>query len=88
MTTRNVDARNTSKEMARRAQAGNDNTRCPLCCNPIHAPWYVKDAHGRVVQGCVDASHAPAALAVGAYTEWYHRPVAREIRRQLARFGA
>lgn len=74
-TLKTVDA----KINALRAKHGNDGTMCPVCCRHAVSP-YRQIVGGRIVEGCVDASHGPHVWA-GNGLAWHMRPQAVELRR-------
>lgn len=57
---------------------------CPTCGRPAHAAYFRTDAHGRALEGCVDAHHA-GRTAPGEATRWFRRPGADQLRAQELR---
>ncbi len=55
---------------------------CPVCTRDVRMPYYRKDARGKVIVGCVDASHGEHLLD-SEYRRWWMRKEAKAIRRDL-----
>lgn len=60
-----------------------DQETCPICTRSVYSPYRVYDEYGKVIQGCVDASHAEH-LVMGESSRWHHRKEAKQIRKGLA----
>lgn len=63
-----------------RRDAGNPMEKCPICG---HGVWdvYRRVVGGKIVEGCVDAFHLPAAQTPSNYTSWFNRKCAQQLRR-------
>jgi hypothetical protein len=64
-----------------RARAGNPGTHCPKCSQSVGHPHRRKDAHGRIVEGCIDACHKPHIS--GESLKWHMRPSAVAHRKDV-----
>lgn len=58
------------------------DTTCNTCTRPIYSPFHRVDEHGKTLYGCVDACHEPHVMPCTAYSSWYWRKEAKEIRRR------
>lgn len=54
--------------------------RCFTCTRPVSSPYRRHDASGRIVEGCIDASHDGNIF--GESLRWHMRPIAKEIRKK------
>lgn len=54
---------------------------CPICVNSIYRPYRVKDARGKVIQGCVHPCHDDHL--VGESRSWSLRKEAKAIRKEI-----
>lgn len=63
-----------------RTEAGWDGKTCTTCCRNVTSPYRVYDERGKVIQGCVDASHEGHTIAESS--RWHHRPEALALRRE------
>lgn len=70
-----------SRTMAIRAKAGNDGSKCCLCGRKPSNPFRAYDRAGRIVAGCVDATHTGHLVPISECSRWHNRPVANELRR-------
>lgn len=64
-----------------RAAHGNDCAKCPICCRPAYSPYRRLDTQGKIIEGCVDASHTGKHVPISESERWHWRPEAIEIRR-------
>lgn len=63
-----------------RTKAGWPGSHCPTCTRAVSTPYRQYDSHGKVVSGCVDASHV--GHVYGESLRWHVGLHGREIRRQ------
>lgn len=77
-----------AKILSIRLVAGNDCAICPVCCNKPGNPFRAFDKSGRVINGCVDATHTGHLVPISESQRWHMRPAAIDIRRmQLSCIG-
>lgn len=74
-----TDAKNSANIMIIRRGAGGGHTHCPTCGQTRAAP-YRRLVDGKIVEGCIDASHTGHLVPISASSEWHDRPVARMMR--------
>lgn len=53
---------------------------CNTCVQPVWKPFRVYDERGKVVLGCVDASHDGQLVTPSESARWHARPEAKRIR--------
>ena len=56
---------------------------CAICGRADYAPFRVYDAHGGVINGCVDAVHTGRLVTPSESARWHNRPAAKLIRKAL-----
>ena len=56
---------------------------CAICERADYAPFRVYDAHGGVINGCVDAVHTGRLVTPSESARWHNRPAAKLIRKAL-----
>jgi predicted secreted Zn-dependent protease len=53
-------------------------TRCNTCGRHVDHPYRRHDAHGKVIEGCIDDSHT--GHLYGESLRWHNRPAAKKLR--------
>lgn len=56
---------------------------CNICCHLANDPFRSHDEQGKIVMGCVDASHTPYLKTDTTDWQWHWRPEAMRIRADL-----
>lgn len=75
------DHAHSRKVVAKRIANGGDPERCPTCGQHPDRP-HRRIVNGKIVEGCVDHSHAGRLVTPSASADWHNRPDARTIRAQ------
>ena len=71
-----------SKILAIRKSAGNDCATCPTCTRAASNPYRRVLGGGKVVEGCIDASHSPHLEGiVSSSGVWHFRAEAIGLRK-------
>jgi hypothetical protein len=52
--------------------------RCNTCGRPVGLPYRRHDARGKIIEGCIDASHT--GHIYGESLRWHNRPEAKKWR--------
>lgn len=65
-----------------RRSAGWDGSTCPTCTRSCSNPYRRHDAHGKVIEGCVDACHTGRLVSPSESNRWQNSKAAESIRRR------
>lgn len=71
-----------AKIVAIRTANGGAADRCPTCAKPAANPYRRQDADGRIIEGCIDATHTGHLVSPSSTQAWHTRPWAIARRRE------